>query len=124
MKITAFTLIMIAAASLSGCALLAPSKSYIGHIPINNYNKASIDALIKDGLTTKSQLNTTFGYPVHEIPSVAAGMVCKDAASFCIYVVSVTDYSNSVAYTRSVSVYFDQNNVVKSHNFDETRLGL
>lgn len=107
--------------SLSGCAMLAPANSYNGHIPLVNHTQSSIDALIKDGSTTKAQLATAFGYPVHENPSIAAAMNCKQEVKFCIYVVNIIDYGNSVAINRSVTVNFDENNLVKTHKFSEVR---
>jgi hypothetical protein len=106
---------------LSACAVIAPPNHYIGHLPMQNQTQASIDAMIKDGVTRKSELDAFFGYPVADTPSLAAGMHCKEGAAFCIYSVNVTDYEQSVAYVKSVTVGFDKNNVVVNHRFLETR---
>ena len=107
--------------SLAACAAIAPPNRYIGHLPMKNHSQASIDALVKDGVTRKAELNAVFGYPVADSPVTAANMQCKEEATFCMYSVNVTDYEQSVAYVKSVSVYFDKNNVVTSHRFLETR---
>jgi len=104
-------LALAALLGLSGCALITPPNEYKGNTALINYNQASVDALIKDGQTTRAQINAVLGRPAFT----------PDGQPFEIYIVNVIDYTNSVAYNKSVSVNFDKNDVATDHKFTESR---
>lgn len=106
---------------MAGCALVTPPNEYNGYLTLDRYNKTTVESIIKDGQTTRGQMTALLGYPVHQNPSIASGMACKPTAKGCYYVVNVIDYDHSVAYIKSLTVYYDEKDVVKTHSYGETR---
>ena len=97
-------LALVSLLGLSGCAdLLDTAPESTGNTALLNYNKASVDALIKDRETTRAQLRSMFGYP--SVPS--------SDPTVDLYQVIVKSAFNTTVKT--VSVQFNKNDVVTSH---------
>lgn len=114
LSLAAFAIISLTAASAM--------SSEMGYMVLKDSSQASIDALIIDGQTTKDQIKAAMGTYEHDNPKIAASQGCKPAAKFCIYMVNVGSFIRSNSYVKSVTVTYDDNNVVKTHKFSETHL--
>jgi hypothetical protein len=105
--------------SLISCTAL---NNEIGYMPLKNSSKASIDAWIIDGQTTKDQIRAYLGPYKHDSPSIVASQQCKQNDRYCIYMVNVGSPVRSNSFVKSVTVTYNDRNIVTSHKFSETRL--
>jgi hypothetical protein len=91
--------------SLTACA------TNIGNGGLDGATEASINSWIIDGKTTKAAVNEKMGpYENAPTPSLGRAISCTPEKKFCIY-----SYFGDFTKYRDVSIYYDENNVVKSH---------
>lgn len=112
------TLGLAALISLSACSSL---NTELGYMSLKDSSKSSIDTWIIDGQTTKDQISAALGpYQDDDNPAMIERMRCKQEAKVCDYMVNIGSPIHSQTYIKSVMVFYDERNVVKSHRFSHT----
>jgi outer membrane protein assembly factor BamE (lipoprotein component of BamABCDE complex) len=104
---------------LAGCQSLSPNTT-IGYEKIAQYDKYTVDKIVVDGVTSKSDIVRFLGTPINTARSGDIdGLLCKRDAEMCIFgYIFGSAYAQS--FGKTLMVYFDKNNIAVSHQFIHT----